>query len=206
MPAPRCRPFTVLDGMILIAATAVGLALYRVLEDPRDWWNWRDIVHPRGRSVWGIIEAVETALLWIAEPAWTLTLTLACLALRKPRPALRRLAREPGFAACAAVVMATAFLGSSAIVGSLARRAASTPWNRFELAELSSGWQATVSESWRQFGLVVAAVWGLLAVTGSLRPRPTWIDRAGRILGVYWFVIAVALAVEVFEWAGQAAF
>ena len=34
MPAPRCRPFTVLDGMILVAATAVGLWLGRQIDWP----------------------------------------------------------------------------------------------------------------------------------------------------------------------------
>jgi hypothetical protein len=35
-------------------------------------------------------------------------------------------------------------------------------------------------------GLAVAGAWLLLALTGSWVTEPTWIDRWGRVLGVYW--------------------
>jgi hypothetical protein len=35
-------------------------------------------------------------------------------------------------------------------------------------------------------GITVSAVWIVLWLIGAWRPEPSWIDRAGRVVGIYW--------------------
>ena len=39
-----------------------------------------------------------------------------------------------------------------------------------------------------EIGGGVAAAWTIQAIGGRWRPEPTWIDRAGRLLGAFWIV------------------
>jgi hypothetical protein len=91
------RWFTLLDAAVLIAATAVGLGSYRVIEVAKEPWALFD---SRGsQPVWGWkgavwdIRADSERVLPFLMP-WT----IAVLALRFlcPRPRLRRLLRQPG--------------------------------------------------------------------------------------------------------------
>jgi hypothetical protein len=43
----------------------------------------------------------------------------------------------------------------------------------------------------RHAGVVVAGAWLTLRLAGAWRPEPTWVDRAGRALGVFWLVAAL---------------
>jgi hypothetical protein len=45
----------------------------------------------------------------------------------------------------------------------------------------------------RETGLAVAAAWMALLLTGRWRAEPSWIDRAGRILGVLWIGYFIGL-------------
>ena len=40
-------------------------------------------------------------------------------------------------------------------------------------------------------GWMVAAAWFTLVVAGASRPEPSWIDRAGRILGACWIAVVI---------------
>ena len=86
MPVPPARPFTLLDAMAFMAATAVGLALARWVDPspggPLRHWFW----------FWGGPASCIAV-------AWGLLLLL--FRLRSPRPRWRRLARQPGFVASA---------------------------------------------------------------------------------------------------------
>src|SRR5262245_26651114 len=90
------RRFTVIDAMVLIAATAVALVLMRpLLEEMRLL-----AVHPLGDALrLGLTVSV------LLEPmALTLSLAVGLLRLREPRPRLRRVFRQPGMATCMAVL------------------------------------------------------------------------------------------------------
>ena len=92
--------------------------------------------------------------------------------LRRPRPPLRSVIRQPGFAACASPV--AIFLAS------------------LPFALLApSGLAGRVIEIAGQV-LIAAAVplaWiALIATCAGGTPRPSWIDRLGRILGALWMV------------------
>src|SRR5947209_11055 len=91
MPTRFDRKPTLLDAMIVVAATAVGLACFRPV--PPLFYS--------GPHVWAlsVLVADVTALL----APWTVALLV--IRLLPPRPRLRRLARQPGFVACAVSVM-----------------------------------------------------------------------------------------------------
>jgi hypothetical protein len=44
-------------------------------------------------------------------------------------------------------------------------------------------------------GCTVAAIWLLLVLSGRWRPERSWIDRLGRLLGVVWIAVAIAVSV-----------
>jgi anti-sigma-K factor RskA len=95
------RRFTLVDGMVLIAA--VGLSLVLV----RDYWN------QRGPQI--VFQTNAAPAMWSATTFWRLTtlatatfapiavalsLALWLLRLRQPRPAIRETFRQPGTTTC----------------------------------------------------------------------------------------------------------
>src|SRR4051812_11370433 len=115
MKANADRKITILDGMILVAATAAGLAVAR----------W-DLDHFRRSPL-----AVG---MWTLGPlscvfaAWSVA--LLGLGLRGPRPRLVRLARQPGFVACLVTVVAMMIGGAWAL---LKLRSLDVGWMPFHL-------------------------------------------------------------------------
>ncbi len=160
----RCRPVTVFDLMILVAATAVGLGLDRSFP---------------------VLERHGIPARWAAElpclAAWTFAAFV--LRLRRPRPAFPFLMRQPGAVASLFVVLLVAVVGA---FGALAlgvksgldaygvRTGGNMPLNQIVL-----------------FGVVVAGAgvtgaWFGLALSGRRRTEPGWIDLLGRAVGTLW--------------------
>jgi hypothetical protein len=138
------------------------------------------------------------------------TLTLAWLRLRRPRPSFRRLARQPGFAACSAVILVfvVAYLG--AVLGGGVFRFSEhlrlwggVRWDRVVPDvclpqyphERDLDWQTTrLGEYFAQavspyLGAAVLSVWVALGLARVGRPEPRWLDRCGRLLGTAWVAI-----------------
>ena len=168
------RKFTLVDAIVLIAAVAVSLVeVRRILRE--DWtinhadWSW-DNAQDLSRSV---------------NPAFAMTaLSVSCalciLRLRKPRPSLRRIIRQPGAAACASVVIYAIVI----LIGDCI-------YERKYFAE--HGWYLLIEHMSLMFGChllggPVAGAWIVLWIGRVGRLEPSWIDRAGRVLGVYWIV------------------
>jgi hypothetical protein len=182
---PTARRLTLVDGMTLIAATAIGcwesryglVPVLYALTGGFDATNWA--AHPAYLAWnWGSVILRHT------QPTAAI-ITLAVLALRflPPRPGLRRLARQPGFAACAAASLATFIGGILNIATNTAVFSPTVVVQKYaETALLPRG-----SEP----GLAVAACWLLLKLNGSWRSEGSWIDRFGRLIGVYWLMMAV---------------
>lgn len=158
----RDRPFSILDGMILVAATGVGLAL--------------------GKTIIHDVQSMPVHPMWIARPvsyfllAWTLA--FLPIRLRRPRPSRRRLFLQPGMAACIAVAVVAAVDGLSWAYY----------WGKFG----SDGPSQMLERFWRGHsqhpGPAVGLCWLGLVISRRWRPEPTWIDRLGRFLGFLWIL------------------
>src|SRR4051794_4601114 len=90
------RRFTVTDGMVLIAATAVGLASARALARLDETTFGPD-------RIWSDAVGSAYSVAFCLCLAWSFALPL--LRLRQPRPRFRDLFRQHGFAACVAVAL-----------------------------------------------------------------------------------------------------
>lgn len=170
-PARMRRGFTLADGMIYIAATAIGLSITR---------EWNNL--PAGS-----LHQIALGLPLLAT--WSVATFLVCL--RKPRPDLRRLGRQPGAVACA---IATVFLVVFVILvptigpvpGSQRRfylGGATAPW-----------WVGFLYRDSVAIGAAIAGAWLSRAFAGLRRPDPSWIDRLGRLLGVVWVLYFLAIS------------
>ena len=161
------RKFRVADGLILVAATAIGLAASRAITpdelSPRRIWEFATKPPQDGWSPLFIAqftaELSSTAVI-PSLAAWT----LACLLLRftGPRPPWRRFSRQPGGMAC---LTATAALVLSAAASVTARLTAGQGYNT--LAWL--GWQIMVGSI--QTGGAVFWCWVTMAPSGRWRPE-----------------------------------
>jgi hypothetical protein len=184
-PEPR-RRFTLVDAMILVAATAGAMAWVRANYEWRVFeltWGW---YYRRGYYVEFVQDLIRLA--WPFLLAWTLA-TLV-LRTRPPRPAPRRLARQPGLVAGCAVVVGAAAVAWPAVVGALAGLYQIDPLTH-QPASYWVGMSRGVGLP-EAVGLAVTAAWLTLALGGRWRPEPSWIDRAGRALGACWIVLLAA--------------
>ena len=184
IPVERCRPFSLGDAMIFVAAAAVGLALvqgsgmFALL-----WSNLRALPFGMlpGWSAWWVYltktnrGGTETIVLLASNVmvAFLMPLTVAYLIarLRRPRPALRRLWWQPGMIASEAWLV-TFGLG----------------------AFLEIGQPPGLRKVWFAFALVPLPLsWVVLALSGRWRREPGWIDRLGVGLGIGWCLEILAL-------------
>jgi hypothetical protein len=195
-PGDPVRRFTLLDAMILVAATAIAIpAIWSQIDN-----EWTDAFVPSywdrvqgGWRAWpGVMPAVFIAdVIELARPCLaTWTLALLALRLRRPRPTRRRLLLRPGMVACvaAACVLCLNTLGLLA----------------FLLLELCLGrgvpividkgiFSLTVTDwSVDQVAFAVLAAWICLVLGGRRRPERSWIDRGGRALGDAWILAALS--------------
>jgi hypothetical protein len=174
MFSERKRRFTLLDMLILTAATAIGLAWTRAYLS--DFSAVFPSSHPQAGS-WMLlrvrIHGITTCLLI----CWTLA--LLAIQLRRPRPRLRRLAQRPGMAACNAVALIAVYQVLHLLSWSLIRAPLSQPIWTFV-----AGCQPSISAA-------VAAAWLTLAMSGRWRAEPDWIDRAGRVAGACWLGLVI---------------
>ncbi len=179
--APR-RRFTLLDAMILVAATAVGYAGVRVTYhimrvNPGEFLQFASV---------GDFLNLTFVLSLLAMPvlaSWTLT--LIPLRLLAPRPRFRRLARQPGFAAAVAPTMAAMFLTPPIAFGEILSMNQSH-WDPFLVI------YPLVPAS---LGVSVVVAWSLLLLGRRWRAEPSWIDRLGRALGAIWILLGLLAAI-----------
>ena len=181
--APR-RRFTLLDGMILLAATAVGYAGVHGLElfmDDGDFVS-------RTTEAWIRRQYVNLALLLeLVVLPFLMTWTVAVVPLRllKPRPKFRHMARQPGLMACLVVTMSIGLLAVVVAIGCVSRS-----WRNigFDTIVMIMGFELLPAA----LGLAVLAAWTTLLLGRRWRAEPSWIDRMGRMLGVAWIVLGLA--------------
>jgi hypothetical protein len=167
----RARKFKLVDAIVLVAATAGGLALGKAAA-----------AEDATRNDAAADYLVSVALLW----------TLAIFALnltryRVPRP---EVACSPGFSAGVAVSVT---LFADFIYYAFLTQHRSSFWRitivalpakilRYLLMcvqNLASSGSCTAA---------VAAVWLVTAMAGCWIAQKTWLDRTGRVLGVFWLL------------------
>jgi hypothetical protein len=188
-PAGRAsaRGLTVVDAMILVGAAAVGVATYRALAEPLRLLvpgPWLLDAPPRGWTFHSALGRARTIQALTIPCALSWTLALPALRLRRrPRTPWRRLARQPGMAACLAATLGTLWALACLTLMILTWSAPRPPL---------AAWMARGLERiFPPMGLAVAVAWSVLALAGLWRPVPDAIDRVGRALGVYWMIIGV---------------
>jgi hypothetical protein len=161
----RPRHFTILDGMALVAATALALAPamwsqgpLKMRLDQVEWdrlheASYRDSLRNQPTLVRGVLDRLaEMAIIFLT----VFTPVIFVLRLLPPRPTPPDLARQPGLWAT-----------GGAIWGIIA-----IAWLGFQSPVVVPG--------------AVAAAWLVLIVTKRWVAEPSWIDRAGRAIGICW--------------------
>lgn len=174
----RDRRFTLLDAMILIASTAAGLAGVRYYY-PDNFIDFGRSSIPWG--IWVINWMVGSLPLFLA---WTLAFVV--LRVRKPRPTIRRLSRQPGLVAGLAVSLILA--GGTMTFAGVYVVDQSTFHHIKALLYRGGYWGGATRIIPFCFGPAVATAWMVLILGGRWRPEPSWIDRFGRLLGGFWVV------------------
>jgi hypothetical protein len=172
MSSTLARRLTILDVMVMVAGTAVGFAGSRTLLSLQRMPSASLGVSALVGSPWVVVVP---------------TLALVPIRLRRPRPDRDHLWRQPGWVACFAVALTLAigviqqFLSfvfffirrPGAVRGALL-------WSSFRELSLRLPQQAVFA---------VAAAWAVLALGGRWSPEKSWIDRLGRLSGLYWIAV-----------------
>ena len=178
LPTRIERRFSILDAMTLVVASALAFALIRpVMLD-----------EPVGLPAWGrwLTASVGVLVTWTPTVLW--------LRLRHPRPPLRRLARQPGFAAS---VVGTGILALGALATGLlallrtARQGMGVRGGMLLRTPDPLWWVGVVLHFAAVVGPAVLAAWLILALSGRRRPARGWLDRLGRLIGLAWIVLFV---------------
>jgi hypothetical protein len=180
------RRFNRTDAAVLVLATAVGLSAIRsqlgsMLKAP--------MVEENGRLVaswWApVVILGRGVILEVVLMAWSVSWLV--LQVRPPRQRMRRLVRQPGFAACfsSALVLLVSGPITAATLTSISRSGTISGdyWILFEL------WSAVVS---CQIGAAVAAGWALLALGRQCHAKSGWLDRVGQVFGLAWVLMIPA--------------
>lgn len=201
------RRFNMLDALVLIAATALGLVAIRLT-----WEEQSEVFQVEGdTSLARTLSTVEhgSGLVRLVEPGlvvWTLALLI--LRLRSPRPAWRRLMLQPGFIVEIVTVLMLVVALFRVVILCVLTRAVGFGWSKmllfaFPIEVQSRPGMATwaVIRAWflepsSAVALGVLSVWLVLALGRRCRPERNWIDRAGRLMGVLWFLAAVSTQVS----------
>jgi hypothetical protein len=194
--AKSSTPLRVVDVMVLVAATALGLGLTRAVS-PQSYLLPYLPSSPDGEFVdWG--EVPIFSKLWLTWADTTLqhrfiyfsplvaawTMAVLALSLRGPRRAWPRLMRRPGTVAGLAASSGFVFAAGSLLVSAQAT-------NRFD----QSGSLFLFAT-----GMAVAGAWTVLAASGRWRPEWGVLDRVGQLLGLLW--IAMGPLVTLLRLAG----
>jgi hypothetical protein len=170
------RKFTLIDTIVLVAATAGGMALVRSsgrefkISADMEGWLWYAVLIRQGIGL-----SHYFLITW--GPA------LLVIRLLPPRPMLRKVWRQPGTIACCATILAVSLQAPIflVLVGGMDAREAFL--------------KGFLTDSYFMGAQDIAAVvfsvlgsWLTLVLIGWWRPQPDWIDRLGRFLGFAWIV------------------
>ena len=192
------RRFLLSDAIVLVLATAVGLAVVRPYYATMTLLDWAPPI-PQAAPFNGWIKGLWGCLVLAAPLVMAWTLAILALRLRRPRDRWIRLVRQPGLVAglMAASVLAWRLLGFATMYPRVIGRP------RLNILTVRSGALSGIwgggwppdhllfetdhfLDTMAIIGVAVASSWILLLASGRWRPERSWIDRAGRVLGWFW--------------------
>ncbi len=182
--------FALVHGMILVAGIAVCFSMRSgnmhysmVISQAIEEWR----IH---HSILMLIKKAQG--LFLDTPPYVAigTVTVFLMGFCPPRPALRRLTRQPGFVACLAaslvILVSIALdlleLWAFSHVDSINARIGLQP--SFNLV-------ATLTMNEQYPGYAVGVAWSLLWLGGRWRSDPRQLDAFGRALGYYWLAFII---------------
>jgi hypothetical protein len=201
MSSDPVRKFHLSDAAILIAATAVGLAIVRYylatpnelipIKGPKGIITMTPSFVDRGRRGAATIAAILLS-------AWSIA--LAGIGLRSPRPPFKELMQRPGMGACllTSLFVVTFLLGIH--LWHLIHDHLMTDHRDNAVGVM----KFVISGRLDQFangllpdiallgGAQVIGAWIGVAVKYGWRAPTDWIEQSGRILGVAWILVAIA--------------
>jgi hypothetical protein len=186
-----CRRFTLLDAIVLIAATGVAFVPIRLFL----WENWH---FPEERSVPEIWRAGLEINVSLVPLALSLSAAILLLGMKKPRPNIRRAFRRPGIAACAIALVYT--LLSAVGYAVFLRFSYALDRGVFDDANSAMLWIRIGMQPIFLVGGAIASIWIIMWLNGTWRAERSWIDRVGRALGLYWIILSVFFGWAFFLW------
>jgi hypothetical protein len=189
---------TLRDMTLLVVAAAFALAGFqfgvtRVFAGWLDYSRWPGwIARPSPRVVLYMMSDATAPLIPLAGG---LTGLLLVLRMVPPRPSRRRIARQPGMAACLAALLTLVWVGLAA--GVFRVIVAFFPAASFD--DLWFVQHLVVEHVFPLVGVAVASSWCQLILSGRWTRPADWIDRAGRGVGILWIMIGVAWTLRSYE-------
>jgi hypothetical protein len=161
--------FRLLDILLVVAATAMGLAGLRIASDFDSagyvlWWRM---------NVDGL--AVISCPILVA---WTLLVLF--YKILNPSPSRRAAIGEPGFVACFAALIALIDASTEFAFSIRNDRGGSFPASMYYLF--------ACAKMIENAGWLILGSWMALSLAGRLRPGLTWLDRFGCLVGLCWLV------------------
>jgi hypothetical protein len=173
------RGFYISDGLILVAATALGISLAMLWHEALA----RDSYLGYSFGGWGTARRTRFSGLALSILI-TASLTVLALRARWPRPRMWLLARQPGTIACVASSMVVA---AQLLALPLDLRTFALDASPFLIAAYY--WPPSVSA-------VVLSSWLVLALGRRWRPGGgDWVEQMGMLVGTCWIGLLPALAV-----------
>jgi hypothetical protein len=185
MTASLQRRLTLFDAMVLMAMIGTGVASLR-------GFSVAEILRLGIRPRPNLLPVLRHGLVGPFLPcglAWTLAVLL--LRLGHPRPPRRHLARQPGTVACVASV---SVVGTGALALLLVMIVQF--YKRTEQVALTDRFMTRFMEAMAPYmGTGVLVAWMTSVLNRMWRPEPSWIDRMGRAIGVFWVA-----TIPIFAW------
>ncbi len=175
------RSFVLADAIILIAAAAIGFWLARMLIISAA------VVIPASRN--------EVWRAWVGASylfALGMSLGVAVVRLRPPRPPLRRLARQPGFLAGVAVASIVTLGTGFTILDWFLVWGQMPPGEAGVSKWLLYGYLLSIGDPWN-VGFAVSLAWIIGGLQGFRWAKPDWVERIGRLLGASWILYWLTL-------------
>ncbi len=171
MKSGACRRPNLGDLIILIVASALAMAITRQIPDEDGFYL----------SYFGL-----SVNRWIGRWVlpWIVTMTLGSLVirLRRPRPSLRRVLRQPGFVASCLCFSTAGYAVLVALFQFVLDRVRSPSSRIFIANDLATNFQGMGM----MCGLTIAAGWITLALAGRFHRERGWIDGLGLFVGLCW--------------------